>query len=72
MVKVKGYIWINGEPMRLREDITLENEDEFKELLENKEYYLYTVIDCEEEEYESGDIIWQFTHCLIYMEILNC
>ena len=50
MIKVKGYIWINGEPMRLREDITFENEDEFKEqLLEDKEYYLYTVIDCEEE-----------------------
>ena len=52
MVKVKGYIWINGEPMRLREDITFENEDEFKEFLIDKEYYLYTVINCEEEEEE--------------------
>ena len=25
MVKVKGYIWIDGEPMKLREDITFEN-----------------------------------------------
>ena len=50
MVKVKGYIWINGEPMQLREDITFESEDEFKQLLIGKEYYLYTVIDCEEEE----------------------
>ena len=49
MIKVKGYILINGEPMRLREDITFESEDEFKELLEEREYYLYTVIDCEEE-----------------------
>ena len=49
MIKVKGYIWINGEPMRLREDITFENEDEFKKLLINKEDYLYTVINCEEE-----------------------
>ena len=49
MIKVKGYIWSNGEPMQLREDITFENEDEFKELLIDKEYYLYTVIDCEEE-----------------------
>ena len=49
MIKVKGYIWINGESMRLREDITFENEDEFKELLIDKEYYLYTVINCEEE-----------------------
>lgn len=50
MIKVKGYIWINGEPMRLREDVAFENEDEFKNLLEDKEYYLYTVINCEEEE----------------------
>lgn len=50
MIKVKGYIWIDGEPMRLREDITFESEDEFKKLLIDKEYYLYTVIDCEEEE----------------------
>lgn len=50
MIKVKGYIWINGEPMRLREDITFKSEDEFKELLIDKEYYLYTVINCEEEE----------------------
>ena len=49
MVKVKGYIWIGGEPMKLREDITFENEDEFKKLLIDKEYYLYTIIDCEEE-----------------------
>lgn len=49
MIKVKRYIWINGEPMRLREDITFENEDEFKKLFINKEYYLYTVINCEEE-----------------------
>ena len=49
MIKVKGYIWINGEPMRLREDITFESEDEFKELLIDKEYYLYAVINCEEE-----------------------
>lgn len=50
MIKVKGYVWIDGEPMRLREDITFENENEFKKLLEDKEYYLYTVIDCEGEE----------------------
>ena len=50
MVKIKGYIWIDGEPMKLREDITFESEDEFKNLLKDKEYYLYTVIDCEEEE----------------------
>ena len=50
MIKVKGYIWINGEPMRLREDITFKNENEFKKLLGNKEHYLYTIIDCEEEE----------------------
>ena len=49
MIKVKGYMWINGEPMRLREDITFENENEFKELLIDKEYYLYTIIDCEKE-----------------------
>ena len=49
MNKVKRSNRLNGEPMRLREDITFENEDEFKELLIDKEYYLYTVIDCEEE-----------------------
>ena len=50
MIKVKGYIWINGAQMKLREDITFEDENEFKKLLENKEHYLYTIIDCEEEE----------------------
>ena len=49
MVKIKGYIWIDGEPMRLREDITFGSEDEFKQLLIGREYYLYTVINCEEK-----------------------
>lgn len=50
MIKVKGYIWIDGEPMKFREDITFENEDEFKKLLADREYYLYSVIDCEKEK----------------------
>ena len=50
MIKVKGYIWIEGEPMRLREDITFKDEDEFKKILVGKEHYLYTIIKCKEEK----------------------
>lgn len=50
MIKIKGYIWIEGEPMKLREDITFKDEDEFKKILVGREHYLYTVIKCEEEK----------------------
>ena len=47
--KGENGVLIHGNDENIIEDITFENEDEFKELLIDKEYYLYTVIDCEEE-----------------------